>query len=129
MPRFLSSPLRRCCGPLAFALTLCVPPVRAADASSPAPATAVKPADLPREWVDPDTGHRVVRLSDEDNTQSLYFHQNPYTPDGTRLVVTVPDGIATINLSTRAIKKFPLGLAPTQRVDTHDNTPADARLS
>ena len=46
----------------------------------------------------------------------------------TRLVVTVPDGLATINLATRAIKKFQLGAAPTQRVDTHDNTPADARL-
>jgi len=99
---------------------------RAADVAAPTPN---QPADLPREWVDPDTGHRVVRLSDEDNTQSLYFHQNPYTPDGTRLVVTVPDGLATINLSTREIRKFPLGLAPIQRIDTHDDTPADARLS
>ena len=37
---------------------------------------------VPREWIDPDTGHRVVRLSDEPGSQSLYFHQYAYTPDG-----------------------------------------------
>jgi hypothetical protein len=25
----------------------------------------------PRDWIDPDTGHRVVRLSDEPGSQSL----------------------------------------------------------
>src|SRR5437867_3737035 len=59
----------------------------------------------PREWIDPDTGHRVVRLSDEPGSQSLYFHQNAYTPDGTKLVITTPTGLATINLKTRAIEK------------------------
>lgn len=38
--------------------------------------------EIPREWIDQDTGHRVVRLSDEPGSQSLYFHQNAYTPDG-----------------------------------------------
>ena len=42
---------------------------------------------VPREWIDSDTGHRVVRLSDEPGSQSLYFHQNAYTPDGTKLVM------------------------------------------
>ena len=27
-------------------------------------------ADLPTEWIDADTGHRVIRLSREDGTQS-----------------------------------------------------------
>ena len=59
---------------------------------------------LPTEWIDPDTGHRVIRLSREDNTQSLYFHQNAYTADGKKLIVTTPGGgIATINLATREI--------------------------
>jgi len=97
--------------------------VAAATSSSPAPST-----DLPTDWIDPDTGHRVVRLSREDNTQSLYFNQNPFTPDGTRLIATVPDGIETINLKTGEIKKVTLGKAPTQRVDTHDSTPAEERL-
>jgi oligogalacturonide lyase len=61
--------------------------------------------DLPREWIDADTGHRIVRLSDEPGSQSLYFHQNGYTPDGTKLVITTPTGLATIDLKTRAIEK------------------------
>jgi oligogalacturonide lyase len=60
-------------------------------------------AALPTEWVDPDTGHRVIRLSREDGTASLYFHQNAYSADGKKLVVTNPHGIATINLQTREI--------------------------
>ncbi len=62
-------------------------------------------ADIPTDWIDPDTGHRVVRLSRDDNTQSLYFHQNAYTKDGRKIIVTTADGgIATINLATRETK-------------------------
>src|SRR5687768_12212699 len=61
--------------------------------------------DLPREWIDPDTGHRVIRLSDEPGSASLYFHQNAYTPDGEKLIITTPSGLSTINLRTRAIEK------------------------
>lgn len=59
----------------------------------------------PREWIDPDTGHRVVRLSDEPGSASLYFHQNAYTPDGEKLIITTPTGLSTINLKTRVIEK------------------------
>jgi oligogalacturonide lyase len=60
---------------------------------------------LPTEWIDPTTGHRVIRLSREDGTQSLYFHQNAYTADGKKLIVTtLGGGIATINLATREVK-------------------------
>lgn len=45
-------------------------------------------AALPTEWIDPDTGHRVIRLSREDGTQSLYFNQNAYTADGKKLIVS-----------------------------------------
>src|SRR5437667_9058440 len=60
----------------------------------------------PREWIDPDTGHRVIRLSDEPGSASLYFHQNPYTPDGQKLIITTPNGLSAINLKTRAIEKI-----------------------
>src|SRR5690242_17723721 len=60
----------------------------------------------PREWIDPDTGHRVIRLSDEPGSASLYFHQNPYTPDGQKLIITTPSGLSAINLKTRAIAKI-----------------------
>ncbi len=59
--------------------------------------------DPPREWVEPATGHRVMRLSDEPGTASLYFHQNPYTAKGDKIVVTTANGLATIDLQTRAI--------------------------
>ncbi len=60
--------------------------------------------DLPTEWIDADTGHRIVRLSKEDGTQSLYFNQNAYTADGKKLIVTtLGGGIATIALATREI--------------------------
>jgi len=62
--------------------------------------------EIPREWIDPDTGHRVIRLSDEPGSASLYFHQNPYTPDGQKLIITTPTGLSAINLKTRAIEKM-----------------------
>ena len=58
--------------------------------------------DPPREWIEA-TGHRVVRLSDQPGTASLYFHQNPYTATGDRMVVSTPQGLATIALATRTI--------------------------
>jgi Oligogalacturonate lyase len=71
-----------------------------------APPAAQAPAtEPPREWIDPDTGHRVVRLSDEPGSQSLYFHQNAYTPDGAKLIITTPTGLSTIDLKTRAIER------------------------
>jgi oligogalacturonide lyase len=74
-----------------------------ADTNPPAPAAA----EPPTEWIDPDTGHRVIRLSREPGTASLYFHQNAYTADGKKLVVTTKDrGIATIDLETREIKRL-----------------------
>jgi oligogalacturonide lyase len=67
-------------------------------------------AELPTEWIDPDTGHRVIRLSKEDGTESLYFHQHAYTPDGKKLIVTTPGGgIATIDLATREEKPLVAG--------------------
>jgi oligogalacturonide lyase len=61
-------------------------------------------AEPPASWVDPDTGHRVIRLTKEPNSASLYFNQNGYTPDGKRLVYTTPDGISTLDLNTRESK-------------------------
>jgi oligogalacturonide lyase len=65
----------------------------------------VRADDLPTEWIDPDTGHKVVRLSREPGSESLYFHQNGYTPDGKKLVFTTPTGISAVDLQTREISK------------------------
>jgi oligogalacturonide lyase len=59
----------------------------------------------PLDWVDPDTGHRVVRLSREPGSESLYFHQNAYTTEGDKLIMTTPTGIATYDLKTRQVEK------------------------
>src|SRR5215211_2224207 len=72
-------------------------------------AAAAQQREVPREWVDPDTGHRVIRLSDEPGSQSLYFHQNSYTPDGESLIITTPTGLSAINLKTRAVEKIVQG--------------------
>jgi oligogalacturonide lyase len=56
----------------------------------------------PRTWIDPDTGHRIVRLTDEPGSASLYFNQNGYTADGKKMVYTTPEGISALNLETHA---------------------------
>src|SRR5207244_12405980 len=90
--------LRRCA--LSVALVLFQPAL-----FIPLPAAQGVEKEPPREWIDPDTGHRVVRLSDEPGSQSLYFHQNAYTPDGEKLIITTPTGLSTINLKTHVIEK------------------------
>jgi len=58
----------------------------------------------PVEWTDLSTGHRVIRLSREGGSASLYFHQNPYTARGDEMVISTPKGLATINLKTRQVE-------------------------
>src|SRR5207244_1147666 len=50
-------------------------------------------AEPPKSWIDPDTGHCIVRLTDEPGSASLYFNQNGYTADGKKMVYTTPQGI------------------------------------
>ena len=63
----------------------------------------------PESWVDADTGHRVVRLTKEKGSASLYFNQNGYTADGKRLVYTTPNGISVLDLQTRASRQVVTG--------------------
>ncbi len=66
------------------------------------PAAAAAPAAAPPvEWVDPATGHRVIRLSTEAGTRSIYFHQNSITPDGRYVLVEMQDGLGVIEIATR----------------------------
>src|SRR6476469_8067046 len=68
--------------------------------------TATEP---PRTWIDPDTGHRVVRLTDEPNSASLYFNQNAYTAGGGKMVYTTPQGIHVLDLATHAARRVVTG--------------------
>lgn len=54
----------------------------------------------PKSWIDPQTGHRVVRLTDEPGSASLYFNDNACAPDGKEMVYSTPNGISAIDLST-----------------------------
>lgn len=54
----------------------------------------------PKTWIDSDTDHRVVRVTDEPNSASLYFNDNAYTPDGKEMVYSTPDGISVLDLKT-----------------------------
>ena len=75
-------------------------------------ALAVLPAqEPPRDWIEPATGHRVFRLSDQPGTASLYFHQNPYTESGDLMVVSTPGGLATLAPDTRAVTPLVAGRA------------------
>src|SRR6266853_1443259 len=61
-------------------------------------------AEPPQEWVEPATGHRVVRLSRDAGSSSFYFHQNAYTAEGDKLLISTPSGLATVNLTNYAIE-------------------------
>jgi oligogalacturonide lyase len=58
----------------------------------------------PTSWIDPDTGHRVVRLTREPGSASLYFNQNGYTADGQKMIYTTRDGISAFDLKTHTTK-------------------------
>jgi oligogalacturonide lyase len=57
-------------------------------------------APPPKTWVDPDTGHRVIQLTSEPGSASLYFNQNGYTADGRKLIYTTRDGVRALDLAT-----------------------------
>jgi len=71
-------------------------------------ASAVLPAQQtqtpPKSWIDKDTGHRIIRLTDEPNSTGFYFNVNAYTPDLKTMIYTAPDGIHAMDLATRATR-------------------------
>ena len=91
---------------LALALMVLAPSARAQDAVTQPKPGAPEP---PREWVDKDTGHRVIRLSDKPGSGSLYFNFNGYTPDGTTLAISTPDGVSGVDLKTHALRPLVQG--------------------
>ncbi len=64
-------------------------------------APSVQPGQAPpKSWIDPQTGHRVIRLTDEPDSASFYFNVNSYAPDGREMAYTTPSGISVIDLTT-----------------------------
>jgi oligogalacturonide lyase len=77
-------------------------------------------AGLRSDWIDPDTGHRIIRLSPDSGGASLYFHQHSYTPEGDKLVIRGTGGIATVDLSTLGVSppKFTMVLPDAYPIAT-----------
>ncbi len=71
------------------------------------PGTRGDEAAVPRDWIDPATGHRIIRLSPDGGGSSLYFHQNMYTPKGDKFVFNAGRDIVAIDLTK-------LGAEPVQ---------------
>ena len=72
-------------------------------------AAVLSGAEPPKSWIDPDTGHRIIRLTEEPGSASLYFNQNGYTADGKKMVYTTPQGISALDLKTMAAKTVVTG--------------------
>jgi oligogalacturonide lyase len=87
--------MKSCSRIVAIALALCILPQLPAQSSN---------AEPPTSWIDPDTGHRIVRLTREPGSASLYFNQNGYTANGQEMVYTTPEGISVLDLSTHAAR-------------------------
>src|SRR5882724_5500634 len=63
-------------------------------------APALRAADIPpADWIDPDTGHRVIRLSPDTGGSSLYFHQHSFTPEGDKVILRGAGGIVAVDIS------------------------------
>jgi len=79
----------------------------------------------PRTWVDKDTGHRVIRFTDEPGSSGFYFNVNAYSPDGKIMVYNCRDGIHTLDLATRKTRL--LVPNPPSPADAAPGTPAAFR--
>ena len=60
--------------------------------------SALRPQEK-RDWVDPATGHRVVRLTDDSGGSTLYFHDNAFSAEGDKLMFNTPNGIAVVEVA------------------------------
>ena len=76
---------------------------------SAVPPLFAQTGEPPTSWIDPDTGHRVIRLAREPGSASLYFNQNGYTADGKKLLYTTPEGISVLDLATRQARQVVQG--------------------
>src|SRR5262249_10722446 len=58
----------------------------------------------PADWIDPATGHRIIRLSGDGGGSSLYFHQNSYAPKGDKLIFNTRAGVVAIDLTKLGVE-------------------------
>src|ERR1051326_9196269 len=67
--------------------------------------------NLRNDWIDPDTGHRVIRISRlPGHSESFYFHQNAFTASGDKMVfgntsTNGPHDLFVFDWRTRSIER------------------------
>jgi oligogalacturonide lyase len=76
--------------------------------------TTQSASPAPQQWIDPDTGHRIHRLTPEPNSTGLYFNLNAFAPDGKQMVYSAPDGIHLLDLSSKDTRLLVPANAPGQ---------------
>ena len=103
---------------IAWLFVLAFPVVHRTADAGPAAATT----EPPSSWIDPDTGHRVIRLTREPGSDSFYFNFNAYTPDGRRMAYTTPEGISVLDLATHEAHVVVTGPAKAISFATHTPT-------
>jgi oligogalacturonide lyase len=67
-----------------------------------------------RDWVDPATGHRVIRISDDPGSSTLYFHDNAFSAAGDRMMLRTPKGVAVVEVARFGVEDPKLDLVAPQ---------------
>jgi oligogalacturonide lyase len=72
------------------------------------------------DWIDPKTGHRIIRLSPDTGGSTLYFHDHRFTPEGDKMIIRGAGGIAVVDLSTlgKSPPKFEMVLPDVNPIAT-----------
>ena len=79
-------------------------------------ASAVLLSQAPtNDWIDPATGHRIVRLTGDAGGSTLYFHDNAFSPEGDKLMFNTPAGIAVADVAKIGMGVEPEVIAPGVR--------------
>jgi oligogalacturonide lyase len=81
-----------------------LPAIASAQASTAPKAHAVTSPRV--NWIDKDTGHRVIQLTPEKGSQGLYFNENAFTPDGKEMVYRVGQSVYVLNLTTHMTREL-----------------------
>ena len=76
----------------------------------------------PKTWIDPDTGHRVFRITNEPGSDSFYFNFNAFTPDGKEMIYTTSDGNLMV-LKLDGFEARPLAKGITRAIVVGHKTP------
>lgn len=72
-------------------------------------------------WIDDNTGHRVIRLTSQAGSKSLYFNYTAFSPDGKQMVYIANKSIYIVDL--RSKKSQLLASGPIQEVVVSKNEP------